>query len=281
MSPRIVPVLLLAPAITLATIGFLAPLAWLLGTSFVEVEASGALTGALTVRNYQAFLMDPFTWWIVAQTVWLGVLVTALTLIASYPIALFLVRIQPKWRGVLSVLLISPLLVSSVVRTFGWMIILGDQGLLNSALLTLGLIPDAIALTNNSTGVVIALTEILMPYMALALISGFGRIDPVCEEAAVTLGATPWQRFWRVTFPLSLPGVALGVLICFALAMSSFVTPQLLGGGRIFVLATEIYDSAMVSLNWPRAAVQSVFLLALLLMALAGMSKITRSIERM
>lgn len=281
MAARFVPLMLLAPALALAAVGFLVPLAWLLSISFVQVEPSGALTDAWTIENYRSYLGDPFTLWIIAQTVWLGVLVTVLTITLSYPIALFLFRCGPRWRGLLSVLLIAPLLVSAVVRTFGWVIILGDQGLVNATLMGAALLKTPIALANDFSGVVVALTEILMPYVALALISGFGRIDPACEEAAATLGASPWSRFWRVTFPLSLPGVALGGLICFALAMSSFVTPELLGGGRVFVLATEIYDSAMVSLNWPRAAVQSILLVALLLLAMAGLGRAARSIERM
>ncbi len=275
------PAALLAPALALAGIGFVAPLGWLIGISFVKADASGALIGGWTLGNYGAFLTDGFSWWIVGQTVWLGVLVTALTLLLSYPLALFLFRCSPRWRGLLSALLLAPLLVSAVVRTFGWVIILGDQGVVNASLLASGLRRTPLAVANDFTGVAIALAEILMPYMALALIAGFGRIDPTCEEAAATLGAPPWRRFWRVTLPLSLPGVALGVLICFALAMSSFVTPQLLGGGRVFVLATEIYDSALVTLHWPRAAVNSVALLALLLLALTGLARASRAIERM
>lgn len=281
MKRRLVPVILIVPALALAGIGFLAPLGWLLGISFVKADPSGALTNAWTVENYQVFLTDSFTLWIVARTIWLGVLVTALTLLLSYPIALFLFRCSARWRGLLSVLLIAPLLVSAVVRTFGWVIILGDQGLVNATLMGIGVLKTPLPLANDFTGVIIALTEILMPYVALALVSGFGRIDPACEEAAATLGASPWSRFWRVTFPLSLPGVALGGLICFALAMSSFVTPELLGGGRVFVLATEIYDSAMVSLHWPRAAVQSVVLVVLLGLAMTGFGRMARSVERM
>ena len=281
VAGRLAPLVLLAPSLALVGFGFVVPMVRLLGISFVRAEPSGALTTQLTLANYSAFIGDDFNLWIIGQTVWLGVLTTSLTLLFSYPIALFLFRCSPRWRGLLSVLLIAPLLVSAVVRTFGWMILLGEQGLLNAVLFAFGLRRVPLALANDFVGVLIALIEILMPYMALCLVSGFGRIDPHCEEAAATLGASPWQRFWRVTFPLSLPGVALGVLVCFALAVSSFVTPQLLGGGRVFVLATEIYDSAMVSLNWPRAAVQSLVLLMLLLFALAGLQRASRAIDRM
>jgi putative spermidine/putrescine transport system permease protein len=170
-------------------------------------------------------------------------------------------------------------LVSSVVRTYGWIVILGEHGWVNFVLQTLGLSSSPLRLTNNFTGVVIALTEILMPYMALSLISGFGRLEIRYEEAALTLGASPWNTFWRVTFPLCLPGVALGSLICFALTISSFVTPQLLGGGRVFLLSTEIYDGALVTLNWPRAAALSMLLLALLISAVLVFNRYMKYLE--
>ena len=194
---------------------------------------------------------------------------TFLTLCCAYPIALFLHRLSPARRNLLFVITVSPLLVSAVVRTYGWMVILGDQGLVNSLLLSAGLIAAPVRLVNGWIGVTVGLVEVLIPYMALSLISGFGRLDAHLEEVAASLGANAWRRFFRVVFPLTMPGVALGCLLCFVLSMSSFITPKLLGGGRVFLLATEIYDLAVIQLEWPRAAATSVIVLLLFGIALA------------
>jgi putative spermidine/putrescine transport system permease protein len=192
----------------------------------------------------------------------MSVAVTFATLLCSYPIALFLFRMRSRWRGVLAVLTISPLLVSSVVRTFGWMVVLGDGGMINGALRWLGVIATPLPLMNNMLGVMIGLTQIEMPTMILALIAGFARLDPTLEEAARTLGAPPWRTFLRVTLPLSAPGIMIGCLVTFVQGISSFVTPKLLGGGRIYVMATTIYEETFETLNWPLAAAMSIILVA-------------------
>jgi putative spermidine/putrescine transport system permease protein len=202
--------------------------------------------------------------------------ITLLTLVCSYPIALYLHRSRGTWRTFLLVLVISPLLTSAVVRTYGWIAILSENGLVNNALTKLGF--SAQRLMFNKTGVVIGLTEILMPYMILALLAGFGRLDPRVEEAAATLGAPPFKVFQRIVFPLTLPGVALGSLLCFVLAVSSFITPKLLGGGRVFLLATEIYDQAIVTLNWPLAATLSILILVIFGAALVLYTRALRAI---
>jgi len=202
--------------------------------------------------------------------------VTVLTLLCSYPIALFLFRTRSGWRSVLAILTISPLLVSSVVRTFGWMVILGDSGLVNSWLRGLGLITAPLPLMNNMTGVLIGLTEIEMPTMTLALIAGFARLDQTLEEAARTLGASPWRTLLRVTLPLSAPGIVIGCLITFVVVMSSFITPSLLGGGRVYVMATAIYQEALETLNWPVAATVSIILIAVFAVTVTAYERVSR-----
>ncbi|MBI3515210.1 MAG: ABC transporter permease [Proteobacteria bacterium] len=254
--------LLLAPAGAVSALCFAAPVLWLGRMSLNESLPGGALREALTAASYVEFATDDFYLTIAANSIALSLQVTALVLVLTYPIALFLHRWQSPWKPIVVILTVSPLLVSAVVRTYGWMVILGDAGWLNAALRLIGAIAEPLALINNRTGVVIGLTEVLMPYMALALIAGFGKLDPLLEEAAATLGAPPWRRFWRVTLPLSLPGIGLGCLLTFVLAISAFITPKLLGGGRVFLLATEIFTQAIETLNWPLASAISVVVLA-------------------
>jgi putative spermidine/putrescine transport system permease protein len=257
---------LLLPMTFVSLFGFMVPVLNLLALSFQKAEGTGALLGGFTLETWKAVLGDPFYLTLILNSITTSLIVTVLTLLASYPIALYLHRIRDLWRTVLLVLVIAPLLLSAVVRTYGWIAILSDQGLVNRLLPFLGIAP--VRLIFNLPGVVIGLTEILMPYMILALIAGFGRLDHRAEEAALTLGATPFTVFRRVIVPLSLPGVALGSLLCFVLAISSFITPKLLGGGRVFLLATEIYDQAIVSLNWPVAATLSGMILVIFGIAL-------------
>jgi putative spermidine/putrescine transport system permease protein len=241
---------------------FVLPGIWLARLSLDRAGGGGVLIDDVSASNYLRFLTDSFYYEILWRSLWMSVVVTLATLLCSYPIALFLFRMRSRWRGVLAVLTISPLLVSSVVRTFGWMVILGDSGMLNGALRWLGVIAVPLPLMNNMLGVMIGLTQIEMPTMILALIAGFARLDPTLEEAARTLGAPPWRTFLRVTLPLSAPGIMIGCLVTFVQGISSFVTPKLLGGGRIYVMATTIYEETFETLNWPLAAAMSIILVA-------------------
>jgi putative spermidine/putrescine transport system permease protein len=278
-SPLALIVGLLLPIALVNAVGFLAPVANLFRMSFNVSTGGGGLREGWTLASYAAFLSDPFYLGLIANSIGMSALITAFTLLASYPIALFIHRAPARWKGVLAILCISPLLVSAVVRTYGWMLILGDQGLINGALRSLGLIAQPLRLINNATGVVIGLTEILMPYMILALLAGFGRLDRTFEEAAQSLGARPWTTFRRIVVPLTLPGIALGCLLCFVLAVSSFITPKLLGGGRVFLLATEIYDQAVVLLNWPLAATMSIVVLVIFGLALVLYGRVVRALD--
>lgn len=250
---------LLLPIVLVNTVGFLAPVLNLAHMSFFEAQGTGAMQEVYTFATWIKVISDSFYAELILNTVVTSLLITVLTLLCSYPIALYLHRSSGLWRTVLLVLVIAPLLTSAVVRTYGWIVILFENGLINNALAAMGF--TRMRLIFNQTGVVIGLTEILMPYMILALMAGFGRLDPRVEEAAESLGASPIRVFARVVLPLTLPGIALGSLLCFVLAVSSFITPKLLGGGRVFLLATEIYDSAIVTLNWPVASALSILIL--------------------
>ncbi|MHB2263797.1 ABC transporter permease [Aliihoeflea sp. PC F10.4] len=275
---QLVPILIL-PILLVNAISFLWPTFSLLRMSLNEPVAGGAIRETLTLQTYIDVMTDGFYLELVWNSIYLCSIITIVTLILSYPIALFIHRADPKWRSILTLMVISPLLVSAVVRTYGWVIILGDQGLINAFLMNSGLVERPARLIFNNFGVVVGLIEILMPYMILSLMAGFGRLDPRLEEAAQSLGAKRFTTLRRVTIPLTAPGIALGCLLVFVLSISSFVTPKLLGGGRVFLLATEIYDQSIVLLNWPLAASLSMLVLVIFGAALVVYSRIVKALD--
>jgi putative spermidine/putrescine transport system permease protein len=269
---------LLVPIALVNALAFMLPMVNLLAIAFREGLPGGGLGEAFSLASWAKLAGDPYYLELVYTSIWMSATITLATLVCSYPIALYLHRASGQWRTILTVLVISPLLTSAVVRTYGWIVILADQGLVNSVFKGLGA-ERPMRLMFNSTGVMIGLTEILMPYMILALLAGFGRLDRDLEDAALTLGARPATVFRRIILPLTLPGIALGCLLCFVLAVSSFITPKLLGGGRVFLLATEIYDQAIVILNWPLAAALSTLMLIIFGTALGFYARALKALD--
>jgi putative spermidine/putrescine transport system permease protein len=164
--------------------------------------------------------------------------------------------------AILMLLIVSPLLVSVVIRSFGWVIILGPRGLIDWALEGIGLTSGPLKLIYTETAVVIGLAHVFFPFMVLSIFAALRNIDPAVVRAAQSLGAGPIRTFWRVVFPLSIPGVASGALIVFALSVSAFVTPTLLGGPWVKVVAYLAWEQNSTVLDWPFAAAISVILLA-------------------
>ncbi|MCG7360306.1 ABC transporter permease [Roseomonas sp. ACRSG] len=257
--------LLALPALCILGIAFLWPLAALFRISLNRTLDSGAMEVAVTGESYAKLLGDDFTWQLVWDTVTLAASASAMAVLLALPVALLVRAASPRWRGVLALMGIAPLLISGTARLVGWMAILGDQGLINVVLQGLGVIGEPLRMINNWTGVRIGLVESLMPYAVLVLLAGLGRLDGRLEEAAATLGANRVRTFFRVTLPLAAPALLAAWLLDVVLGISAFITPKLMGGGRVFVLATEIYDLALESVDWPAAAALAMLLLAGLL----------------
>ncbi len=265
--------LLCAPALLAVLVAFCWPMLVLVRMSLNITDDTGALVPAWSFATYAKLFADSFTWQMTWDSLVLSAISATAAVLLSYPMALFLFRTQSRWRGLLAVVAIAPLLVSGTARVIGWLVILGDNGLINAVLHGVGL--PGMNLINNWTGVRIGLTESVMPYATLTLLAGFGRLDPKLEEAASTLGAKPLRTFWRVTLPLTSGAIGGAWLLAFVLSISAFITPHLMGGGRVFVLATEIYDAATQTLDWPAAAALSVY--ALVLLMLFGIAKVVLS----
>lgn len=270
---------LVIPGLLGMLVSFVLPLAYLIRMSLKTGDSSGLIKDTVSLNSYGKFVTDGYYWKMAWDTLLLGVVVTFFAILVSYPIALFLVRTESRFKGILIALAIAPLLTSSVVRTYGWIVLLGNQGVVNETLQATGITDRPLALVNNTIGVYISLVEIMMPYMILALLAGFGRFNTDLEHAAASLGANRWKVFWRVVWPLSMPGVLTGALLVFVLTISSFITPRLVGGGRVFLLATEIYDQATVTLNWPFAAAISFILLGLFGSVIVFYQRAIRRIE--
>jgi len=242
---------LVLPAALFMGLLYLLPVLSLLWGS-VQTDAGLSLAG------YRQFLGEDYAWTLLARTVLLSLAAVLASLALAFPVALYLRRLSVRWRTVLAVLLLSPLLTSVVVRTLAWVILLGQQGVVNAGLQALGL--PALALIYNDAGVVIGLVHVYFGYMLLCLLTSVLKVDPAQWLAAANLGAGPWRRWWSVILPQCWPGVAAGAALVFAQCASAYVTPVLLGGTRTKVLATEVYDLAMTYLDWHGAAVAAVVL---------------------
>jgi len=269
---------LLAPAMGLMMILYVIPLGFYFINSF-HLFRDGRILPIWTLQTYVDYFTDPFSYKIIEESVRLSLLVTALALVIGYPVAYALhTRVRGTGsRAVLSLLLFSPLLVSVVVRTYGWFILLANQGLVNTTLRATGVITEPLSLLFNFRGVVISLTHIMLPFAIFPIYSVMGRLDQSLKEAATDLGAGWWETFVRITLPLTMPGVVAGALICFTLALSAFVTPRLLGGGRVQVLPLMVYNNT-VEINWPTGAVSGLTLLLLSVTAVWALNAILKKL---
>ena len=249
---------LAAPLAGFFVLFFIAPLLILF---YVSMQSD---TGT-SLAQYARFLLDPFSLGVLGRTLWLGVEVTMLCLLLGFPLAWAYVR-GPRWlQPVLILVVLLPLLTSVVVRTFACIVILGRQGIVNSALVSLGLIDTPLRLLYTEGGVIVALAQVQMPLMVLPLITALSRIDPNMDDASAALGAGAWRGFWRITVPLSLPGIIAGCMLTYAAAITAFITQSLVGGGQMLFMPMYIYQQATALQNWPFAAAISIVFLAAVL----------------
>jgi putative spermidine/putrescine transport system permease protein len=255
---------------------FLAPLLLLLWISFHD---DNELTRVGTA-NWVKFLGDPFYVGVVLKTLKLGLLTVLATTVLSYPVAIIYYETTDRLRRVLLFIIILPLLLSVVVRTFAWIAILSREGVANSALQALGLTDGPIPLLQTEFGLIFALMQIEMPLMLLPLIAVMQRIDPRLIEASRALGASRWRTTFRVLIPLSLPGWVAGSTLVFASSTTAFISQSVIGGDRLVYLPKVIWQQAMVIYNWPLAAVASVMLLVSVLGGIFVIGMIGRRISR-
>jgi putative spermidine/putrescine transport system permease protein len=231
-------------------------------------------TNVFTISNYSYFLQDWFYRSVLLKTLIIGLLVTLITLIMGYPVAYYVIRIKPMYKEFFMILLLCPLLISVVIRAYGWFVILGNEGIVNKTLIGLGLISQPIKLLFNSTAIVIGLVHALLPFMTISIMSVLDRIRKELEEAAQGLGANRRQIFLRVTIPLSIPGIVAGSVIVFSLSIAYYVTPSILGGGGEHVMATLVGEQVISLLNWPFGSAIATILMVIMFLIVFIINKI-------
>jgi putative spermidine/putrescine transport system permease protein len=256
---------LLTPALASVTLVLVLPLLLLLRYSFNHFEPGQFMVEAATVENYVKFFADPYYRKVMVVTVSVATISTVLCLLLGYPAAYLLARSKWRHKSLLVVLVVLPLFVGNAVRAAGWIVVFGHQGFLNAALLGLGILREPLEIMYTPLAVVIGITGFNLPFMVLTLQSVIEGIDRSLEEAALGLGAGPLRSFWRVTFPLSLPGIGAGTILCFILAMNAYATPVLLGGPRFQMMAPVVYDQISGQANWPLGSALAFVLMAVTL----------------
>jgi putative spermidine/putrescine transport system permease protein len=247
----------------LCAFGFLAAMAAVLQYS-VRAFVPGSLEpGGFTLENF-ADLLKPLYARVFVDTVWICFLTAVFTLLVGYPLAYALVHVRNRFaKAFILITVITPLFLGEVVRTYAWIIVLGNNGFINSMLLKLGVIAQPIQLMFTTFGVVVALVHVTMPVLVIILAAALSHIDRNYLRAAESLGAGPIRAFATVTLPLSMPGIVAGVTTAFAWTFSAFATPQLIGGGRVNMISNLVYQLGFASFDFPFAASLCVAGLAL------------------
>lgn len=255
------------PALILLFVFFLFPVVRMLGFS-VEAGTLDWYAKALGEGLYLRVFWNTFE---------IAVLVTGLCLLLGYPLGFLIATTRPTWATLGFIFVLLPLWTSVLVRTYAWMILLGRNGVFNRWLIDAGIINDPLPLLHNFTGVLIGMVHVLLPYMVLPIYGAVRRLDPAIVAAAQGLGASSWRIFWRIYVPLTLNGIFAGSVLVFVLSLGFFITPALLGGGRVIMIAVLIEQQVRETLNWPFAAALSAVLLAFTFAIYALAQRFTRA----
>lgn len=254
--------LLLLPVVLVLAVFFIGPVV------FNVVESLRLPNGGFGFDAYRRILTDAYFFEVGLQTLMLAAVVTVVCLVMGYPFAYAVARSSGRFKALLIFVLVAPLLVNVVVRSYGWMIVMGGGGLLDTAARALGL--PTVNLMYSWTGIVIALVHVLLPFMVLSIASTLEAVDLNIEDAASVMGATPLQALWHVTIPMSIEGVVTGCIITFTLTVGSFVTVMLLGDNSTMVLPLLIYQRLTTLGDWGAAATLGIVLLVVV-MSLLGL----------
>ena len=246
---------LTVPYLVLVGAMIIIPIGWLFFLSFIGRD------GSFSFENYERMINSKAYLRIFLTTFKISLLTTFFCILLGYPLAYFMSQLSRKWANICMVGVLIPFWTSLLVRTYAWLVLLQKKGLLNNIALDLGLISEPIKIVHNTTGTLIGMVHIMLPFLILPLYANMRAIDKDCLKAASSLGATPTRAFWTVFFPLSLPGLFAGLLIVFVLCLGFYVTPAILGGGRVIMAAMKISSNIELYFNWGAASALGVVLL--------------------
>jgi putative spermidine/putrescine transport system permease protein len=254
--------LLLVPGLLFLLAGFLLP-------ALIMLVAPPGATPLDVISRVGQMLSDPFDLRIIGRTVGLGLIVTAISIVLGFPIAYLLARSTSRWSGVLLALAIFPLLLSNVVRTFGWLVILGSNGAIGQLITGLGLAEQAPQLLYTELAIVLGLTQLFLPLAIVSCYSAVAQVDAGLDDAARGLGASRTRTFWSIVVPLSAPGIIVAATLVFAGSVTAYTTPYLLGGSGQRMLATQLFSYASVTIDWTAASATALVMTVLVFLVSA------------
>ena len=275
MAALILPAGLLVVALLVALMLLLARI------SLNHFSPTELMVEAMSPENYIRAVQDPYYRSVLLTTMAVALGCTLLCVVLGFPTAYWLARMQSRWKSLATILILFPLLVGNVVRSAGWIALLGNDGAINAALRGLHLIEAPLPLLYNAFAVVVGIVAVVLPYMILTLAAVIEGIPRQAEEAAANLGARPLTAFRRVVLPLAIPGVAAGSVLVFILCMNAYATPVLLGGPQFKMMAPAVYDQFVRGNNWPfGAALAFILLFATMVLTVVGSALIGRRYRR-
>jgi len=256
------------PAVLAILIVVFLPIFWLSSLSFYNAA------GELSMENYARIFESALYRRTFVVTFQISIIVTVICVLLGYPLCYWLTKVSNRTAAILMVFVLVPFWTSVLVRTYAWLVLLQRNGIINSSLMSLGVIEEPLQLAHNLTGSIIGMVHIMLPFLVLPLYATMRSINTDLVQAAVGLGSSPRGAFWRVFFPMSLPGMFAGIVLVFILSLGFYVTPALLGGGRVQMLAQRIESTITVYSNWGAASALGVVLLLLALVMIWLMNRV-------
>ena len=259
---------LTVPYLVLVGAMIIIPIGWLFFLSFIGRD------GSFSFENYERMINSKAYLRIFLTTFKISLLTTFFCILLGYPLAYFMSQISRKWASLCMIGVLIPFWTSLLVRTYAWLVLLQKKGLINNIAIDLGIITEPIKFVHNTSGTLIGMVHIMLPFLILPLYANMRAIDSYCVKAASSLGATPVRAFWTVFFPLSIPGLLAGSLIVFVLCLGFYVTPAVLGGGRVIMAAMKISSNIELYFSWGAASALGVVLLVVTMIILFIASKL-------